>query len=94
MAHHLNVIRSAHQYDPVAAGLAPDLTLRQGPSLPVLRRLDPLLRDADAAVARRVRGPRRVPARGLARPAATPANLRSLIPPAVPSGMPVLDFEF
>jgi cytochrome c peroxidase len=93
VAHHLNVIRSAHRYDPAMAGLAPDLTLRQGPLLPVLRRLDPLLRtptplsrfEFDALVA--------FLRDGLLDPRATPANLRRLIPPSVPSGMPVLDFE-
>jgi hypothetical protein len=60
----------------------------------VLRRLDPLLRtptplsrsEFDTLVAF-VRG-------GLLDPRATPATFRKLIPPAVPSGMPVLDFEF
>src|SRR5262249_54230902 len=45
VSHHLNVIRSAHHYDPIAAGLAPDLTLRLGPREPVLRRLDSLLHE-------------------------------------------------
>ncbi len=92
--HHLNVIQSAHQYDAVAAGLDVDLTLRQGPRRPVLRRLDPLLRpptplsrvEFDALVAF-LRG-------GLLDPRATPDELRRLVPPAVPSGMPVLEFEF
>jgi cytochrome c peroxidase len=94
VAHHLKVIQSAHQYDPVAAGLDVDLTLRQGPRLPVLLRLDPLLRAATplprpdfAALVAFLR-------QGLLDPRATPAQLRRLVPPAVPSGMPVLDFEF
>ena len=41
--HHLDVLRSIERYNPVAAGLDPDLTLRAGPSQPVLDRLDPLV---------------------------------------------------
>src|SRR5436189_2681994 len=43
VSHHLNVIKSLRHYDPEEAGLAPDLTLRQGPIKPVLERLDPLM---------------------------------------------------
>jgi cytochrome c peroxidase len=93
VSHHLDVIRSAREYDPVEAGIDRDLTLREGPLLPVLRRLDPLLRtpiplsdsDFDALVV--------FLREALLDPRATPANLLKLIPPAVPSGMPVLDFE-
>jgi hypothetical protein len=70
------------------------LTLRQGPWLPVLERLDPLLRgqtplsgSAFVALVAFLR-------EALLDQRATPANLRRLIPPAVPSGMPVLEFEF
>ncbi|WP_231749898.1 cytochrome-c peroxidase [Tautonia plasticadhaerens] len=94
VAHHLHVVRSACQYDPVRAGLDVDLTLRQGPLLPVLRRLDPLLyrptpltRSEFADLVAFLR-------EGLLDPRATPANLRHLIPPAVPSGRPVPVFEF
>ena len=41
--HHLHDIRSLLQYDAVQAGVAPDLTLREGPRQPVLDRIDPLL---------------------------------------------------
>jgi cytochrome c peroxidase len=94
VSHHLDVIRSAREYDPVEAGIDRDLTHREGPLPPVLRRLDPLLRtptplsdsDFDALVA--------FLREALLDPRATPAHLLRLIPPAVPSGMPVLDFEF
>jgi cytochrome c peroxidase len=94
VSHHLNVIRSARRYDPAKAGIARDLTRREGPLLPVLQRLDPLLRtptplsrsEFDALVA--------FLREALLDPRATPANLRRLIPPSVPSGMPVLNFEF
>jgi cytochrome c peroxidase len=91
---HLHAIRSLLQYDPVGAGVAPDLTLREGPRRPVLERIDPLLREPirlshpefEALVA--------FLREGLLDPRATPINLRNLIPPSVPSGMPVLEFEF
>jgi cytochrome c peroxidase len=94
VSHHLNVIRSARRYDAAEAGIAPDLTRREGPLLPVLQRLDPLLRtptplsrsEFDALVA--------FLREALLDPRATPANLRRLIPPSVPSDMPVLNFEF
>jgi cytochrome c peroxidase len=44
--HHMNVVRSAHTYDPVDAGVPADLTKRRGPTKPVLRRLDPLVAPA------------------------------------------------
>ena len=41
--HHLDVLTSARNYDPVAAGVDADLTYRLGPIEPVLARIDPLL---------------------------------------------------
>src|SRR5215469_12509273 len=41
--HHLHVLESARNYDPIRAGVTKDLTLRLGPIEPVLARLDPLL---------------------------------------------------
>lgn len=92
--HHLNVRKSLRRYDPVEAEIAPDLTLRQGPSRPILRRLDPLIKEPihlsrsefDALVV--------FLREALLDPRATPANLRNQVPPSVPSGMPVLQFEF
>ena len=94
VAHHLNVAKSAHQYDAIKAGVSVDLTLRQGPILPVLLRLDPLLRAAqplsrdefDALVA--------FLREALLDPRARPQNLRHLVPASAPSGMPPLQFEF
>jgi len=94
VAHHLNVIRSARLYDPVAAGLDPDLTLREGPRLPVLLRIDPLMRTPATLSPDDFEGLVTFLREGLLDPRATPANLRRLIPAAVPSGMSVLDFEF
>jgi hypothetical protein len=74
--------------------LAADLCGPLGPTEPVLAQLDPILavpirltpEEFDQLVAF-VRF-------GLLDPRAKPENLRSLIPPSVPSGRPVLTFEF
>jgi len=91
--HHLNVVRSAHTYNPVKAGIDADLAQRRGPTKPVLQRLDPRVtkpiplspRDFDALVAF-VRN-------GLLDRRALPASLCELVPAEVPSGMPVARFE-
>jgi hypothetical protein len=93
VSHHLNVIRSAHRYDPVEAEIAPDLTLREGPRLPVLKRLDPLMHTPTPLSRSEFEALVAFLHDGLLDARATPANLRRLIPPAVPSGMPILDFE-
>src|SRR5262245_66446672 len=41
--HHLDVSASARNYDPAAAGVAPDLRGPLGPIGPVLARIDPLV---------------------------------------------------
>jgi cytochrome c peroxidase len=94
VAHHLNVIRSARHYDPIVAGLAPDLTIRQGPLLPVLRRLDPLLHRPTPLMREEFEDLVAFLREGLLDPRATPMNLRRLVPHEVPSGMPMLGFEF
>ena len=91
--HHVNVVRSARTYDPVDAGVDADLTERQGPTKPVLRRLDPLVakptplspREFDALVA--------FVRKGLLDSRALPTNLCGLVPATVPSGMPIARFE-
>ena len=85
----------APAYDPVAAGLDADLTVRQGPIEPVLQRLDPRI----VAL-----GNLKLPNRefedllaflrdGLLDLTARPANLCSQIPATVPSGLKVLTFQ-
>jgi len=82
-------------YNPIAAGLDADLTVRRGPSDPVLQRLDPRLvapgnlqlseqEFADLITFLRD---------GLLDPGALPANLCKLIPTSVPSGLKVLTFQ-
>lgn len=91
--HHLNVYKSAGTYDPVAAGVPPDLSQRLGPIEPVLQRLDPLLRypihlsdDEFDDLVSFVRD-------GLLDERVKAENLCKLVPPVVPSGMPALQFE-
>lgn len=93
--YHAHTPRLARSYDPVAAGLPADLTVRRGPIEPVLKRLDPRLvalsklnlseAELDDLVA--------FLADGLLDPRALPENLCKLIPRRVPSGRPVLRFQ-
>jgi cytochrome c peroxidase len=91
--HHLDVYKSAHTYDPVKAGLPADLTHRLGPIEPVLKRLDPLLKNpihlTDGEFSDLVSFVRD----GLLDERVRPENLCKLVPVQVPSGLPVLEFE-
>ncbi len=91
--HHLDVRRSALTYDPVAAGVDEDLTLRMGPIRPVLARLDPLLRDAIDLSPKEFRDLVAFVATGLLDRRARPEELCKLVPRRVPSGLPVLTFQ-
>jgi cytochrome c peroxidase len=91
--HHLNVQDSILHYNAFHAGVAIDLTFRQGPSSPVLATLDPLLQmpiqlseDEFQHLVAFVRN-------GLLDPRAKPKSLCDIVPASVPSGMPVLTFE-
>jgi cytochrome c peroxidase len=95
LEYHLNTERLAPTYSAAAAGLDADLTLRLGPSAPLLKRLDPrivalgklgLSESQFDDLLEFVRG-------GLLDPAASPEQLCQLIPASVPSGRPVLVFE-
>jgi cytochrome c peroxidase len=93
IVHHLDVAASARSYDPAAQGLPPDLR-QVGPIDPILARLDsrvasPRLLD-DPQIDDLVAFVRD----GLLDPRAKPANLRRLVPDSVPSGRPLLRFEF
>ena len=95
LRYHLNTMESATAYDSVAAGLDPDLTVRQGPVEPVLKRLDPRIvamgnlalpnQDVEDVLA--------FLRDGLLDERALPANLCRLIPASVPSGRKVLTFQ-
>lgn len=90
--HHLDVQACATSYR--TAGLPPDLQGPTGPIEPVLARLDPLLATpillTDEEFAQLVDFVRD----GLLDPRAQPEHLKVLVPQAVPSGRPTLQFEF
>jgi cytochrome c peroxidase len=94
IAHHLDVFTSTDSYDPAAEGLAPDLAGPPGPVEPVLARLDPLV-----ATPKRLRADQldelvAFLSNGLLDPRARPEKLKRLVPKQVPSGRPVMTFEF
>ena len=91
--HHINVYKSAHSYNPVAAGVPADLTYRVGPIEPVLKRLDPLLRHPTELTPREFDDLVSFVRDGLLDEKVKAQSLCKLVPPAVPSGIPVLQFE-
>jgi cytochrome c peroxidase len=91
--HHLNVENSARSYDPVAAGVATDLTYRLGPIDPVLERLDSLVRKPIRLAPGEFADLVAFVSEGLLDPDATPPSLCNMVPLLVPSGLPVLVFE-
>jgi cytochrome c peroxidase len=91
--HHLNVHASAGNYDPIAAGVDPDLATRMGPMAPVLARIDPILSTPINLTADEFRQLVDFVRYGLTDQRARPEDLRRLIPRSVPSGFPVLIFE-
>jgi cytochrome c peroxidase len=92
--HHLDVFASARHYTSASQHLATDLLGPTGPIDPVLKRVDPLLATpiplSDEEFKQLVAFVRH----GLLDPRAKPENLRRLVPAVVPSGRPVLVFEF
>jgi cytochrome c peroxidase len=92
--HHLNVFASARGYDPRRAGVAADLRGPVGPIEPVLARIDPLLATPVTLNDTEFRQLVDFVRNGLLDPRARPEMLRPLIPAAVPSGRPVLFFEY
>ena len=91
--HHLDVFTSALNYDPTAAGIAPDLLAPMGPIDPVLDRVDPLLAQPTELTDEEFRQLVDFIRYGLLDSRAKPENLRKLIPKSVPSGFPVQNFE-
>jgi cytochrome c peroxidase len=92
--HHLNVVASARAYTPAGQDLAPDLAGPTGPIEPVLARLDPILATPIELNDDQIRQLIAFVENGLLDPRAEPDRLRRLVPPTVPSGRPVLTFEF
>ena len=91
--HHLNVNASVSSYDPLAAGVDPDLAVQMGPMAPVLAKIDPVLSTpinlTDDEFQQLVDFVRH----GLLDQRARQENLRRLIPRSAPSGFPILIFE-
>jgi hypothetical protein len=90
--HHLDAAASARGYA-FPADLARDLTAPMGPIESVLAALDSALVTPKSLTDAEVGDLVAFVGGGLLDERATPANLRKLIPPAVPSGRPVLTFE-
>ena len=95
LRYHLNTRKLARNYDPVAAGLDKDLTVRLGPIDPVLKRLDSRIaalgnlnlgKQEFDDLYEFVRG-------GLLDRSAFPENLSRLIPKQLPSKRKVLIFQ-
>jgi cytochrome c peroxidase len=92
--HHLNVFESTSTYTPASQNLDPDLTGPTGPIEPVLACLDPILGTPIDLTSEQFRQLIAFVENGLLDPRAKPDNLRKLVPSTVPSGRPVLTFEF
>jgi cytochrome c peroxidase len=91
--HHLDVVASLAAYDPVLAGLDQDLTHRQGPSQPMLDRLDPILVTPIALTSDEFADLLAFVRDGLLDPRAVPGTLCGILPNEVPSGMDVGLFQ-
>jgi cytochrome c peroxidase len=91
--HHLDVFKSAREYNPIRAGVDKDLTFRVGPIEPVLSRVDPLLAKPIKLTSDEFESLVAFVRTGLLDPKSERRNLCSLIPNALPSGMPPLQFQ-
>ena len=92
--HHLNVVDSVLQYTPASQNLSADLSGPLGPMDPVLPRLDPVLSTPIVLTETQFEQLLAFVQDGLLDPRATPERLRRLVPHSVPSGRPVMEFEF
>jgi cytochrome c peroxidase len=92
--HHLDVLASVSYYNPVTAGVAPDLRGPLGPMAPVLDRLDSLVSTPIHLTDEEFQQLSDFVRNGLLDPRAEPSNLKKLVPKTVPSGRPTLKFEF
>ena len=92
--HHLDIATSARGYTPASQGLDTDLRGPTGPIDPVLARIDPLLATPIVLTSEQFDQLIAFVRYGLLDPRAQPQKLRRLVPRTVPSGQPVLRFEF
>jgi cytochrome c peroxidase len=91
--HHLDVVASARSYNPTVQGLPPDLG-HLGPIEPILARLDPLVGTPRLLTDTQLDDLVAFVRDALLDRRAAPENLRRLVPNSVPSGHPLLEFEF
>jgi cytochrome c peroxidase len=91
--HHLDVLASARSYRPARAGVARDLTHRQGPSTPVLQALDPLLAMPTRLSSNEFDDLVQFVGSGLLDRRARPQALCKLVPEVLPSGVRPLSFQ-
>jgi cytochrome c peroxidase len=91
--HHLDVLASVRGYSPNTAGVARDLTHRQGPSVPVLQALDPLLAVPTHLSESEFDDLYRFVSVGLLDRRASPRVMCELVPEALPSGFRPLKFQ-
>jgi cytochrome c peroxidase len=92
--HHLDVKKSARKYNPADAGVAEDLRGPLGPIEPVLKRIDPLVAYPTHLTKAEFNWLVDFVRNGLLDDGADARHLRRLVPKRVPSGRPVLTFEF
>jgi cytochrome c peroxidase len=92
--HHLNVTDSVLHYTPASQHLPADLSSPLGPMAPVLAHLDPALSTPIVLTESQFDQLLAFVSHGLLDPRAAPDRLRRLVPRTVPSGRPVLVFEF
>jgi cytochrome c peroxidase len=92
--HHLDPVRSARTYNPKTAGIDKDLVRREmGPIEPVLERLDRALANGIDLTKSEINDLTQFVTTGLLDARVLRENLCSLVPRAVPSGLPVARFE-
>jgi cytochrome c peroxidase len=92
--HHLDTVTSLQAYDPKAQRLPADLAGPIGPTAPLVAALDPRLATPIKLTPAEFDDLLAFVRDALLDPRATPAKLRKLVPREVPSGRPVLSFEF
>src|SRR6201989_1673303 len=92
--HHLDAMPSLHAYDPKAQGLPADLAGPIGPTAPLVEALDPRLATPTELAPAEFDDLLAFVRDALLDPRAPPEKLRKLVPREVPSGRPVLSFEF
>jgi len=94
LRYHLDPRDQAKHYSPAQQHLDRDLIGPTGPIEPVLQRLDPRLERRTPLTSAEFNDLLAFLRHGLLDSRALPENLRSLVPPSVPSGRPVLQFQF